>query len=63
MIQTLNEKEQKIIKSIFGIGCPEKDMEDIAVEMGYTKERIRQIKVEICKKLKKVYRQTVKKAI
>ena len=63
MIQTLNEKEQKIIKSIFGIGCPEKDMEDIAVEMGYTKERIRQIKVEICKKLKKVYRQTMKKAI
>lgn len=63
MIKTLNEKEQKIIKSLFGIGCEEKSMEDVAEEMNYSKERIRQIKTDVCKKLKKAYSYAMKKAI
>lgn len=63
MIKTLNEKEQKIIKSIFGIGCEEMSMEDVAEEMGYSKERIRQLKQDICTKLKKAYSYVTKKAI
>ena len=63
MIKTLNEKEQKIIKSLFGIGCEEMSMEDVAEEMGYSKERIRQLKQDICTKLKKAYSYVSKKAI
>ena len=63
MIKYLNEKEQKIIKSLYGIGCDEKAMEDVAEEMGYSKERIRQLKKEICEKLRKVYSQKMRKAI
>ena len=63
MIKTLNEKEQKIIKSLFGIGCEEMSMEDVAEEMGYSKERIRQLKQDICTKLKKAYSYAMKKAI
>jgi RNA polymerase primary sigma factor len=63
MIKTLNEKEQKIVKSLFGIGCEEMSMEDVAEEMGYSKERIRQLKQDICTKLKKAYSYVTKKAI
>jgi RNA polymerase primary sigma factor len=63
LLNTLNERERTIIKSLFGIGCEEKSMEDIAKEMGYTKERIRQLKVDICNKLQTAYKYSFKKAI
>jgi DNA-directed RNA polymerase sigma subunit (sigma70/sigma32) len=55
MLNGLTEKEQKVIKPLFGIGCEEQSMETIAEEMGMTKERIRQLKISICEKLKKQY--------
>ncbi len=61
MLKGLTEKEQKVIKPLFGIGCEEKDMEDIAEEMGMSKERIRQLKISICEKLKKQYNSFYKK--
>lgn len=61
MLKGLTEREQKVIKPLFGIGCEEKDMEDIAEEMGMSKERIRQLKISICEKLKKQYNSFYKK--
>lgn len=55
MLKGLTERERKIIKPLFGIGCEEKDMESIAEDMGMTKERIRQLKISICEKLKRQY--------
>lgn len=63
MIKTLNEKEQMIIKMLFGIDCEEMTMEDVALEMNLTKERVRQLKIDICEKLKGRYSMFLKKAI
>lgn len=61
MLSGLTEKEQKVIKPLFGIGCEEKDMETVADEMGMTKERIRQLKTSICEKLRSRYDSYYKK--
>lgn len=61
MLNGLTEKEQKVIKPLFGIGCEEQSMETIAEEMGMTKERVRQLKLSICEKLKKQYNGHYKK--
>lgn len=63
LLNGLTEKEKKVIKPLFGIGCEEKDMEAVAEEMGMTKERIRQLKVSICDKLKKHYNSLYKKRV
>ena len=63
MIKGLNERERTIIKMLFGIGCPEMAMEDVAEEVGLSKERIRQMKVSICEKLRKSFSYYAKKAI
>lgn len=51
MLKTLNEREKKIISKLFGFGCEPQDMDSVAKDMGMSKERIRQIKIEVCKKL------------
>ena len=48
----LNDREQKIIKESFGIACTERSLEEIAHEMGMTRERIRQVKEKAIRKLK-----------
>lgn len=48
----LSEREQKIIKESFGLGEPEKSLEEIAYEMGMTRERIRQVREKSLRKLK-----------
>lgn len=63
MLNGLKEKEREIIKSLFGIGCEEKDMDTVAEEMGFSKERIRQLKVATLDKLKRQYKHYTKKAI
>ncbi len=40
----LKERELKILKACFGIGCPEKGLEEIGEEFGLTRERVRQIR-------------------
>ena len=50
--EVLNEREQSIIRESFGIGVMEKSLEEIADEMGMTRERIRQVKEKAIRKIK-----------
>lgn len=50
--EVLNEREQKIVKESFGIGGPEMSLEEIANEMGMTRERIRQVREKSIRKIK-----------
>lgn len=50
--EVLNPREQKIVKDSFGIGVPEKSLEEIADEMGMTRERIRQVREKALRKLR-----------
>jgi RNA polymerase primary sigma factor len=53
VLQTLTPPEEKIIRMRFGIGCDrEHTLEEIAVEFGLTRERIRQIEVQALRKLR-----------
>ena len=48
----LNEREITIIRDCFGIGCPEKGLEEIGDLLGLTRERVRQIREKSITKLR-----------
>ncbi len=50
--EVLNQREQRIIKESFGIGVMEKSLEEIADEMGMTRERIRQVREKSLRKIR-----------
>ena len=52
-LQILTVREREIIKSFFGIGCPEMTLEEIGERRDLTRERVRQIKEKAIRKLKK----------
>lgn len=47
----LTPREADILKQFFGIGCSEKTLEEIGVELGLTRERVRQIKEKAIRRL------------
>ena len=47
----LKERELKIVKECFGLGCQERGLEEIGAEMGLTRERVRQIREKSIAKL------------
>ncbi|MBP3586212.1 MAG: RNA polymerase sigma factor RpoD/SigA [Paludibacteraceae bacterium] len=49
---TLTTREADIIRKFFGIGMPEKTLEEIGVDLHLTRERVRQIKERAIYKLK-----------
>ncbi len=51
-LNILNDREQKIIKSFYGIGCQEMTLEEIGHATGLTRERVRQIKEKAIRKLR-----------
>ncbi len=48
----LTKKELYIVKQSFGIGCPGRSLEDIAEEIGITRERARQIRERSIRKVR-----------
>ena len=49
----LTERERVIIVQSFGIGCPERGLEDIGNDMGLSRERVRQIRERGIEKIRK----------
>ena len=47
----LKDRELKIVRECFGIGCQERGLEEIGAEMGLTRERVRQIREKSILKL------------
>lgn len=50
--QVLKEREREIVCACFGIGEPEKGLEEIGDKMGLTRERVRQIREKSISKLR-----------
>ena len=50
-LATLTPREADILKNFFGIGTPEKTLEEIGDELHLTRERVRQIKEKAIRKL------------
>lgn len=48
----LSDREYKILKMFFGIGCKKKELEEIATQFDLTRERVRQIKEKAIRRLK-----------
>ncbi len=51
-LSTLTERESQIVRSFFGIGCPEKTLEEIGDDLELTRERVRQIKEKAIRRLR-----------
>ncbi|MES2732398.1 MAG: RNA polymerase sigma factor RpoD/SigA [Bacteroidota bacterium] len=53
LLATLSDREQEVIRQFFGIGYEyNRSLEDIAEEVGLTRERVRQVKENALKKLR-----------
>ena len=52
MANALKPREVAILKESFGIGCPEKGLDEIGEEFGLTRERVRQIREKSIQKLR-----------
>ena len=50
-LATLTPREELILRKCFGIGVPEKTLEEIGDELNLTRERVRQIKEKAVRKL------------
>ena len=56
LLRRLDPKEQEIIARLFGIGCRANTLGEIAQDLGLSAERIRQLKVQVMKKLRRFSR-------
>lgn len=52
LIDTLPQREAKILRLFLGIGCAEKNVEEIGKELDLTPERVRQIKEQAIRRIK-----------
>lgn len=52
VLDVLNDREQKVIKALFGIGMQEMTLEEIGDKYNLTRERVRQIKEKAIRRLR-----------
>lgn len=52
LMKFLTERERNVITKSFGMGCSEMTINDIALDMGLTRERVRQIMTKALRKMK-----------
>ena len=60
-LEQLTPREADILRAFFGIGMPEKTLEEIGIELDLTRERVRQIKEKAIRKLKNSSRSSILK--
>ena len=60
-LEQLTPREADILRCFFGIGVPEKTLEEIGIELDLTRERVRQIKEKAIRKLKVSSRSSILK--
>ena len=60
-LEQLHPREADILRNFFGIGVPEKTLEEIGIELNLTRERVRQIKEKAIRKLKNSSRSNILK--
>jgi len=60
-LKTLTQREADILRKFFGIGMPEKTLEEIGDDLHLTRERVRQIKEKAIRKLKQSSKSNVLK--
>ena len=58
---TLTERERTILRLAFGIGVPEMSLEEIGEQVGLTRERVRQIKEKVIRRLRHTSRSNLLK--
>jgi len=51
VMQVLAPREREILRMAFGIGCPEKTLEEISSDLNLTRERVRQIREKAIRKM------------
>ncbi|MBQ2558772.1 MAG: sigma-70 family RNA polymerase sigma factor, partial [Lachnospiraceae bacterium] len=51
VMRILAPREREILRMAFGIGCPEKTLEEIGSELDLTRERVRQIREKAIRKM------------
>lgn len=52
ILETLDERDRKVIRAFYGIGEPELTLEEIGVKYNLTKERVRQIREKAIRKIR-----------
>ena len=52
VLETLDERDRKVIRAFYGIGEPELTLEEIGVKYNLTKERVRQIREKAIRKIR-----------
>ena len=62
VLQSLNERERKVITAYYGIGMPEMTLEEIGNKYGLTRERVRQIKEKAIRHLRNDSKNKILKA-
>ena len=55
-LQSLNERESKVVVAYFGIGQEHETMAEIAEDMGLKRERVRQIRDRAVRRMRKVFK-------
>lgn len=59
LTSVLNERERMVVLQSFGIGCPERGLEEIGNELGLSRERVRQIRERGIEKIRKSNQSTL----